>query len=304
MATSVQVEFVKVLACLAWADEEVANAELNFIKGFVRRFDLSGDEWGQVEMYLVERVGAEEMKRVTRRFLSRVRRGKDRRMLVEAVEHLLKSDDHMAEGEKEWLRELEESLSASKRSVFFIDELKSLLRIGGAGGGRIHEGREADLHDFIHNRVLFKLRRRLGPERLGEEGTPEKLKKLTLSCALLGRVGYVNNEFLPQEEEFIKKILHEVWGASPSLAEAVMETADEAIRQGMDLHRLVKEVKETMSPAERRLLLEGVFALSLAEGKMSNDEVEDIRKIAYMLDFSHKQFIAAKLKVLKPASDQ
>ncbi len=47
-------------------------------------------------------------------------------------------------------------------------------------------------------------------------------------------------------------------------------------------------------------MLEGIFALSMAEGRMSNEEVEEIRKIAYMLDFSHKQFIEAKLKVLKP----
>ena len=300
MALPMQVEFLKVLACVAWADEEVTNAELNFIKQFVRRFDLSGDEWMQVELYLSERVDAEEMRQVTRRFFSRVHRPKERRMLVDAVENLLRADESLSDIEQEWLRDLQEVVSGAKKTVFFLDGLKSLLRIGGENQKGTDEGRDADLHDFIHNRVLFKLRRRLGSERLEECGTPAKLKKLTLSAALLGRVGYVDNEFLPQEEAFMKKVLSETLGASPPVAEVITEIAIETVRHGVDLHRLVKEVKETMSVPDRRHLLEGIFALAMAEGRMSNEEVEEIRKIAYMLDFSHKQFIEAKLKILKP----
>ena len=299
MALPMQVEFLKVLACVAWADEEVTNAELNFIKQFVRRFDLSGDEWMQVDLYLSEKVDAEEMRQVTRRFFSRVHRSKERRMLVDAVENLLRADENLTDTEQEWLRDLQEVVSGAKKTVFFLDGLKSLLRIGGENQKGTDEGRDADLHDFIHNRVLFKLRRRLGSERLEECGTPAKLKKLTLSAALLGRVGYVDNEFLPQEEAFMKKVLSETWGASPPVAEVITEIAIETVRHGVDLHRLVKEVKETMSKPEKKNLLEGIFALAMAEGRMSNEEVEEIRKIAYMLDFSHKQFIDAKLKILK-----
>jgi len=304
MALPMQVEFLKVLACIAWADKEVTNAELNFIKQFVRRFDLSGDEWVQVDLYLSEKVDAEEMRQVTRRFFSRVHRSKQRRMLVDAVENLLRADENLTDTEQEWLRDLQEVVSGAKKTVFFLDGLKSLLRIGGENQQGTDEGRDADLHDFIHNRVLFKLRRRLGSERLEECGTPAKLKKLTLSAALLGRVGYVDNEFLPQEEAFMKKVLSETWDASPPVAEVITEIAIETVRQGVDLHRLVKEVKETMSKPEKKHLLEGIFALAMAEGRMSNDEVEEIRKIAYMLDFSHKQFIDAKLKILRPVSEQ
>jgi len=219
---------------------------------------------------------------------------------VEAVENLLRADENLTDTEQEWLRDLQEVVSGAKKTAFFLDGLKSLLRIGGENQKGTDEGRDADLHDFIHNRVLFKLRRRLGSERLEECGTPAKLKKLTLSAALLGRVGYVDNEFLPQEEAFMKKVLSETWGASPPVAEVITEIAIETVRHGVDLHRLVKEVKETMSKPEKKNLLEGIFALAMAEGRMSNEEVEEIRKIAYMLDFSHKQFIDAKLKILKP----
>ncbi|MEE9143685.1 MAG: hypothetical protein V3U06_02815, partial [Candidatus Binatia bacterium] len=88
MASTMQVEFLKVLACMAGADGEVTNAELNFIKQFVRQFNFTGDEWVQVEMYLEERVEVEEMRRVTRRFLSRIRRPKERKRLKDVVEQL------------------------------------------------------------------------------------------------------------------------------------------------------------------------------------------------------------------------
>jgi uncharacterized tellurite resistance protein B-like protein len=299
MTSTIRVEFLKVLACLAWADEEVTNAELNFIKQFVREFDISGDEWMQVEMYLVEKVEPEEMKQVTRNFLSRIRRPRERRMLVDSVERLLGADRSLTDREREWMQDLQEVVAEGKRKAFVLDGLKSLLRIGGASSDLTGTTRDAELHDFIHNRVLFKLRRRLDPERLEMEGSPAKLKKLTLSAALLGRVGYVDKEFLPREKAFMEEVLYETWGVSLPLAKAVTEIAIEAVTQGADLYRLTKEVKATMSMSERRQLVEGVFALSRAEGRMSHEEIEEIRKIAYMLDLTHRQFIAAKIKVLR-----
>jgi len=232
MASSIQVEFLKVLACIAWADEEVTNAELNFIKQFVRRFDLTGEEWVRVELYLDEKVGLEEMKRVTRRFLSQVRRPRERRLLVDAVEQLLTADEKLTDTEQGWVRDLRELVSGAEGAAFFLDGLKSLLRIGGLSQESSHEGRESELHDFIHNRVLFKLRRRLGPERLEKERSPEKLKKLALSATLLGRVGYVDSEFLPREEAFIKKLLCEAWGAAAHMAEAITQVAMATVSQG------------------------------------------------------------------------
>ena len=303
MASTMQVEFFKVLACMAWADGEVTNAELNFIKQFVRQFNFTGDEWAQVEMYLEERVEVEEMRRVTRRFLSRIRRPKERKRLKDVVEQLLKSDEDLTESEREWMRDLEEVISGAGGTAFLMDGLKSFLRIGGASRmsprDSANDGREGEFHDYIHNRVLFKLRRRLGAKRLEKEGSPEKLKKMTLCAAMLGRVGYVDEKFLPEEEAFIKKVLSKTWGASPSLAEAICGVAMETVSQRVDLSRLILEVKVTMGMPEQRQLIEGLFSLSKAEGKMSHNEIEEIRKVAYGLGFTHKQFINAKLKILK-----
>jgi uncharacterized tellurite resistance protein B-like protein len=53
-----------------------------------------------------------------------------------------------------------------------------------------------------------------------------------------------------------------------------------------------------LSLNQRRRLVEGLFGLALAEGRMTGNEVEEIRKIAYGLDLTHREFINAKLKIL------
>jgi uncharacterized tellurite resistance protein B-like protein len=164
MALPTQIEFLKVLACMAWADHELTRSEISLIGRLMHDFHLSGDERLQVEMYLDEKVRSEEAKRVTRRFLSRVRRPAQRKNLVAAVEKLLESDERRTPEEREWLEELNDTVAESSGS-FLLDGLRSVLRIGATGADRSDSGREAQLHDFIHNRVLFKLRHRVGAKR-------------------------------------------------------------------------------------------------------------------------------------------
>jgi uncharacterized tellurite resistance protein B-like protein len=282
---------------MAWADEELARSEINLLGRLMHDFQLSGDERLQVEMYLDEKVDSEEARRVTRRFLVRVHRPAQRRQLVATVEKLLDSDEHRAPEEQEWLQELHDSIAESSGS-FLLDGLRSVLRIGSAGAAGLDSGRESHLHDFIHNRVLFKLRHRVGAESLERETKPDKLKELTLCAAFLARVGYIDESFLPQEKEFIEKLLGEVWGIAPSLAEAVCGVAMETANGGLDFFRLLQETKAILSRNKRKILIEALFALALAEGKMTGKEIEEIRKIAYGLELTHREFINAKLKAL------
>ena len=65
----------------------------------------------------------------------------------------------------------------------------------------------------------------------------------------------------------------------------------------------MRELATSASLAERRHVVELLFAVSAADGHMSVDEIEEIRVIARGLNLTHKDFIAAKLKVLNVAAD-
>jgi uncharacterized tellurite resistance protein B-like protein len=297
MASPTQIAFLKVLACMAWADGAVNRAELSLIGSLMHELQLSGEERLQVEMYLEEKVGADEARRVTRRFLAHVHRPSRRQYLIETVEKLLDSDARRTPAEREWLQELRDAVAESS-GRFLLDGLRSILRIGAGSSGNADPGREAELYDFIHNRVLFKLRRRVGAKALEQETKPDKLKEMTLCAGLLAQVGCVDEEFLPQEEQFMQKVFSEVWGISPSLAEALCAVAVEAVDRGLDLFRHIQEARANLSDGMRKTLLEALFGLAQARGKMGAAEIEEIRKIAHGLDFTHREFIAVKLKVL------
>ena len=64
------------------------------------------------------------------------------------------------------------------------------------------------------------------------------------------------------------------------------------------LFRLMQEAKATLSRHKRKILIEALFALALAEGKMTAPGIEEIRNIAYGLDCTHREFINAKPRVL------
>lgn len=130
-------------------------------------------------------------------------------------------------------------------------------------------------------------------------GRPEKVKKITLSAAFLAHVGYVKDGFHRQEVEFMKKVLCDVWSVSAPMAEAITNIAMESASKGLDLYRLMEETKATMPLPERRDLLHGLFALAKAEGQTASEEIEEIRKIAYGLGFSHREFINTKLKAMR-----
>ena len=298
MAKSAQFNFLKVLACMAWADGEFSNAELNFIKNFARHFDLNADDWLQLEMYMDEKVSEEEARRLTRSFIAQVRSPLQRRELTGIVAQLLQSDEVLSDEEREWLEDLRRAVAETSLPSFLVDGLRSFLRIGAEKQEPAARGREAEFHDFIHNRVLFRLRRRLSAQQLEQAGRPEKLKRITLAAAFLAHVGYVTDDFHAEEVEFIKRILREVWHLSTPMAEAITSIAMETASKGLDLYRLMDETKAVMSMPERKDLLHGLFALAKAEGKTSSEEIEEIRKIAYGLGFSHRDFINAKLKAM------
>jgi uncharacterized tellurite resistance protein B-like protein len=298
VATVAQINLLKVLACMAWADGEVSNAELNFIKRLARQMDLSADEWLQLDMYMDEKVREEEALRMTRRFLTQIHGPGQRRKLTESVSQLLRSDEVLSTKEREWLDDFERAVAETSQASFLVDGLRSFLRIGAGSHHPPPGGREAEFHDFIHNRVLFRLRRRVGSQQLERVGRPEKLKKITLSAAFLAQVGYVKDDLDPQEVEVIQKVLRAMWDVSEPMAHAITGVATESASKGLDLYRVMEETKATMSLPERKSLLQGLFAVAKAEGKTSSEEIEEIRKIAYGLGFSHREFINAKLKAM------
>ena len=63
----------------------------------------------------------------------------------------------------------------------------------------------------------------------------------------------------------------------------------------LDVGSRVREFREISSPAERRQLLDCMFAVSAADDSISSAEESQIRQIASELGFTHREFVTARL---------
>ena len=61
--------------------------------------------------------------------------------------------------------------------------------------------------------------------------------------------------------------------------------------------RLTREFSTSTMEEERVRFLDVLFAVADADGHVSHEEIEEIRRIAKSLNLTHKQFIGAKLKI-------
>jgi uncharacterized tellurite resistance protein B-like protein len=65
----------------------------------------------------------------------------------------------------------------------------------------------------------------------------------------------------------------------------------------LDYYRLSREFFESTSEPERVCFLDVLYAVADGDGRVSFEEIEEIRTIANMLKLTHQQFIDAKLKI-------
>lgn len=86
MSNEKKISLVRVLIALAWADGEISHNELNFLKDFMFKFDLTGDEWAKIEMYMEDPVTQEEAELLIHDFVQHLGGARERQQVIEALQ--------------------------------------------------------------------------------------------------------------------------------------------------------------------------------------------------------------------------
>jgi uncharacterized tellurite resistance protein B-like protein len=113
----------------------------------------------------------------------------------------------------------------------------------------------------------------------------------------LARVAYVDEDISTAEKDAIKGVLSRSWGLSQAEARVVTDICCHRILKGLDYFRLTRGFFECTTIDQRRSFLVCLFKVANASDKVSNDEIEEIRRISEALKLSHNDFIAAKLTI-------
>lgn len=122
------------------------------------------------------------------------------------------------------------------------------------------------------------------------------LEELVIFGVLMHEVADADGHFAPEEEKAISTILKKRGDLAPAEVALVIAAARESAEHRMDIQGFTREInKKTYT--ERIRVVELLFTIALADNDLSIVELEKVRKIAKLLWVSHKDFIAAKLRV-------
>jgi uncharacterized tellurite resistance protein B-like protein len=128
----------------------------------------------------------------------------------------------------------------------------------------------------------------------------------------LTRVAYADDDVSEAEIETISRLLVDHAGLVAEEARVVIDLLKlqlEALR-GFEEFRLNRAINEHASREERERLIDFLFAVAAADDLVSNDEDQEIRRIAYALEISNPRLMEIRgryrdqLEILQHASAQ
>jgi uncharacterized tellurite resistance protein B-like protein len=297
----------KVIIAAAWADGEMALEEINSLKDLLFQLPYSGfktgarttaREWATLEIYIESPVDAAERARLVEALQATLQTPEDKALALAALENLIWADGVVTEEEQRVAKEIRAAIEAV--SVGTLAQLGRLIRGPVQRRSQAVAGapdREEFLDDFIKNRVYYAVCRRLD---LGatELTIPEAdLRKLSLAGGLMAQVAHVDREVTEGEFDAMVKSLQAGWDITGEAAALVAEVAVSRVGADLDHYRTAREFFSSTTEDERIRFLEVLFAVADADGYVSHDEIEEIRRVATSLKLTHRQFIDAKLTI-------
>ena len=128
-----------------------------------------------------------------------------------------------------------------------------------------------------------------------EEDKSQKIQVAT--CALLLEVANSDEEFSEIERENIVRILEEDFHLFDEYAQELMELAERERKERIDLWGFTRLINENYSIEEKIRIIEMVWKVIYADGKLDKYEDHLAHKLSKLLKLEHKQLIDAKLKI-------
>ncbi len=124
----------------------------------------------------------------------------------------------------------------------------------------------------------------------------QEARMLAAFAYMLGRVAFADREISAAESARMEELVAEVGKLPAEQAVLVVEIAKAQNRLfgHTENFQVSRELRELADEAQRRRLLDCLFAVSAAEDGISAEEESQVRQIASELGFSHGEYVAAR----------
>jgi uncharacterized tellurite resistance protein B-like protein len=128
-------------------------------------------------------------------------------------------------------------------------------------------------------------------------------KYLAAFVYILGRVARADSTFSPEEGAEVLRLIREESGLPEPQARIVLELAQRRGDTEETVDRLVSGQFSRLAVREQKLgLVNCLFAVAAAEGKISALEEEMIKRIADEIDLTDRDFVSVRYRYLKQLS--
>src|SRR4051812_3937804 len=118
---------LKVLLAAAWADSTLTQSELNYIKLLAQKFKLNDDDWLQLQPYIEDPPGEDEVRDLFSDLLNRIATPIGRNQVIEYLQNMLRADDQITAEEHDFIEHYTLVLKQASTGDLLIRRMKSLF---------------------------------------------------------------------------------------------------------------------------------------------------------------------------------
>ncbi|PIP72730.1 MAG: hypothetical protein COW89_04830 [Nitrospinae bacterium CG22_combo_CG10-13_8_21_14_all_47_10] len=287
--------FLKVLTTVAWADGEVSQSELNLLKTFYRKFDLEKHEMDELKPYLLSPVSKNEKDELYRQMIAELSSSQEKKEILEALEAMVGAHKRIKSDERELVDQFSEWLEKSSHTKRSFGRIRNLLQRTIFKHAR---DLSPDMDKYFKRRVLKKIELKSAHSKIPANLPEERLYFICLVGTLMAVIAHADGHFDPAEKKALKRCLVDQFSLKGKELALLFEVVEEQARQDFDFYEVATELNRVASYNDRIHLMECLFEVSIADGGMSYEEAEEIRRITKALRIPHKTFIEYKVRAL------
>ncbi len=130
-----------------------------------------------------------------------------------------------------------------------------------------------------------------------QEENTETHKPELAAAALLVEIMNADHELSSEESESIKGILFDTLFITNEVAEELLVTAKQEVRQATDLFQFTEVINASYSYEEKVSLIESLWKVAYSDKQLDKYEEHMVRRIADLLHVSHSDFIQTKNRI-------
>ncbi|MDZ7748076.1 MAG: TerB family tellurite resistance protein [Halofilum sp. (in: g-proteobacteria)] len=139
-------------------------------------------------------------------------------------------------------------------------------------------------------------------ERLAPEADDDPVHRRHLAAgALLIEIARADFEFDEHEQAAIRSVLHDTLALESAEIDELVRLAAEESRDATSLHQFTHLVNESHSLEQKRRLMEDLWRVAYADGRIDKYEEQLLRRIADLIHLRHPEFMKAKHAVAPSA---